>query len=72
MDATTLQTRLVALRADDGVLEQRLAQLDAKLSAWLAAVQAGRAALLELARRVVPSARFCEPADEAANAAAAQ
>ena len=56
MDTTILDNQLVALRADDGGLEQHLAELDAKLAAWLAVVQAGHAALLELARRVVPGA----------------
>lgn len=60
MDTTTLENQLVALRAGDGALEQRLTELDAKLGAWLAAVEAGQAALRELARKVVPSAVPCE------------
>ena len=69
MDTTTLQNQLVALRADDGVLEQRLSELDVKLAKWLAALEAGQAALRELARKVLPSAvpretpfRLVEPA----------
>lgn len=54
MDPTTLQNQFGALRAGDGAIEQRLADLDAKLGAWLAAVEAGRAVLRELAHRVVP------------------
>ncbi len=56
MDTTTLQNQLVALRADDGVLERRLSELDVKLARWLAALEAGQAALRELARKVMPSA----------------
>jgi hypothetical protein len=56
MDATRLEDQLTAIRARDDKLEERLAELDSKLSVWLALVQAGHAALLELARKVVPSA----------------
>ncbi len=56
MDTTTLQNHLTALRARDSELDRRLAELDAKLGAWLAIVQAGHAALLKLARKVVPGA----------------
>jgi hypothetical protein len=56
MDTKTLQNQLTAIRASDGELERRLSELDAKLGAWLAVVQAGHAALLALARRIVPSA----------------
>jgi hypothetical protein len=56
MDMATLQNRLTAMRASDGELETRLSDLDVKLGAWLAVVEAGHAALVELARQIVPSA----------------
>lgn len=74
MDATTLQNQLTALR-DGSDLERRLAQLDAKLGAWLAVVQTGHAALLELARKVVSTGAVREgrtPLMQPANADAAQ
>jgi hypothetical protein len=56
MDVTTLQNQLTAMRTGDGELERRLSELDAKLGAWLDIVQAGHAALLQLARKLAPSA----------------
>jgi len=50
MDTTTLQNRLLALQAEDGALERRLAEMDVKLRSWLEAVRASHAALLQWAR----------------------
>ena len=38
MDAATLEQRISALQAEDDVIRQRLAELDAKLTTWLAAI----------------------------------
>ena len=72
MDATSLQNQFVALRGGDGAIEQRFAELDAKLGAWLAAMEAGRAVLLALARRVVPSGGPGESAGGAVDAGGTQ
>lgn len=56
MDMTTLHNQLTAIRASDGELEQHLSELDAKLGTWLNMVQAGHTALIELAKKIVPSA----------------
>ncbi len=56
MDTTTFQNQLAILGADARALGERLAELDAKLGAFLTAVHAGQSALLTLARRVAPNA----------------
>ncbi len=38
MEAATLEQRISALQAEDDVIRQRLAELDAKLTTWLAAI----------------------------------
>jgi hypothetical protein len=68
MDTTSLSSQFVALRAGDGAIERHLAELDAKLNAWLAAMAAGRVAILELARRAVPSGGSGESAREPVDA----
>jgi hypothetical protein len=68
MDTTTLRNQLTVLRSD-GELARRLSELDVKLGAWLSLVQAQHAALVKLARKVVPSAvprdagKLVRPAD---------
>jgi len=56
MDMTTLQNQLTSIRASDSELAERLSELDAKLGVWLSIVEAGHAALLEVARKLVPNA----------------
>ncbi len=56
MDTTILHNQLTALRGSEGELDRRLSELDGKLGAWLSLVQAQHAALVKLARKVVPSA----------------
>ena len=56
MDTITLQNQLTALRSSDGELERRLSELDSKLGSWLSLIQAQHAALVKLARKVVPHA----------------
>ena len=56
MDTTTLQSQLASLRSSDGELQRRLSELDVKLGAWLSLVQAEHAALIKLARKVLPKA----------------
>lgn len=51
MDANTVDNQVAALRDDDSI-NKALAELDSRLSAWLAAVQAGQAALLSDADRI--------------------
>ena len=53
MDATTIDSRIAALHADDGVIEQGLAELDARLAAWLVAMREGQTALLSGVRQVI-------------------
>jgi hypothetical protein len=52
MNAEKADKQVVALRADDSI-DKALAELDSRLSAWLSAVQAGQAALLNAADRIV-------------------
>ncbi len=76
MDTTTLQNQLTVLRSD-GELERRLSELDIKLGAWLSLIQAEHAALIKLARKVLPSAvprdagKLVSPADPRPSPAAA-
>jgi ElaB/YqjD/DUF883 family membrane-anchored ribosome-binding protein len=52
MNADKADKQVVALQADDSI-DKALAELDSRLSAWLSAVQAGQAALLNAADRIV-------------------
>lgn len=69
MDATTIDSRIAALRADDGVIERNLAELDARLSTWLAAMREGQAALLSRVGDIA-AAPETDPAPEHGPAAA--
>lgn len=53
MDATTIDSRIAALHADDGVIEQSFAELDARLVEWLVAMREGQTALLVGVRQVI-------------------
>ncbi|MFQ5806116.1 MAG: hypothetical protein ACE5I3_06675 [Phycisphaerae bacterium] len=46
MSETTVETHTAGLRAHDGLIESALAELDARLSAWLAAMREGQTAVL--------------------------
>ena len=52
MNVDKADKQIIALRADDSI-DKALAELDSRMSAWLSAVQAGQAALLSAAERIV-------------------
>ncbi len=51
MDATALDKQVAALRESDALVAGRLAELDAKLTTWLAAMRAAMTGLEEIASR---------------------
>lgn len=67
MDATHIDSRVAALVAGDGLIEQRLAELDAKLSAWLELMRSGQTALAMTLRGRRAAGRAVPPADSAAS-----
>ena len=61
METTALNKQLAALRADDGVIKQRLAELDAKFAAWITAMRDGQQALLNRVRQPASPSSETEP-----------
>lgn len=57
MGETAANQRISALHADDAALEGALADLDARLTAWLMAMRGGQTALFEGVSRVSSAAR---------------
>lgn len=76
MDTTTLDKQIAAFRADNEAIRDRLAELDTKLTTWLAALEGAQAALHAATRQVgvtedsppdeqpeAPAAKACEVTD---------